>query len=976
MLGQSRRLNPQGAVLFSVVLLIFLVNGIVVYQNTRTLHAIQNQLARSQDVMLRVEQTFSDLKDAESNARAYVAAGNDEFRRAYQQTSTSAANAIGALTASPADDNPRAERIQDFSNQVNSRLKLLKAIVQARAEHGFEAGRHLVDAGAKAAESAPVREAVDVFRADAAKISTASLEAVANNRKTMLTANVTAISIAILASAAAWYFVERELERNRQSEVAARAERQNLLMTLTSIGDAVLVTDAAKRVNLVNTVAREIIGRGDDLIGKSLDEIFPVFQRGTQTGAVSSVTKALRSGTIVGTVDELVLKRPDGTEVPIEDSAGPIRDDVGEITGVVLVFRDCTQRLEFQRVARDRERRFRRMFETPLIGIAVGNAAGYLEEANDAYLELIGYQRGVMEESSLSWGGVPIGQSPLNEQAQLEIAETGVCKPFERTYRNSAGQDIPVLVSAARLSDQQDRIVVYVMDLTQSRRAEAAYRESESKFQVLSECMPQKVWTARSDGQLEYLNQMLVEYAGRTNEELRGWGWLDLIHPDDIDSHRKAWQEAVASREMFETEVRLRKFTGEYRWHLTRALPVSAPDTQIVTWLGTNTDIHDQKLAEESLREEHRRKDQFLALLAHELRNPLAPLSNAVQVFSSLRHDPARSGDLIAIMQRQIRQMTRLIDDLLDLARITQGRILLRRDWTATKSIVAVAIEAVQPMINDRQHQLTVTQPEDEIWLNVDSARLAQSLTNLLHNAAKYTSPQGKIGLEVEKKGSNVFFHVHDNGPGLPAEMVNKVFDLFMQAEQTLDRSHGGLGIGLTLVRTLVELHGGSAFAKSEGTGRGSTFTIRLPLPTEPSTATVETTPVPTDSTPLPSLKVLVVDDIQASAKTLVLMLRAIGQHAEAVFDGRSAIAQINQSNFDIVFLDIAMPGMDGLEVARELRKDPKLESLTLVALTGFGQEEDRQRSMLAGFTEHLVKPTSLELLTGVVQRAAASKSN
>ncbi len=204
--------------------------------------------------------------------------------------------------------------------------------------------------------------------------------------------------------------------------------------------------------------------------------------------------------------------------------------------------------------------------------------------------------------------------------------------------------------------------------------------------------------------------------------------------------------------------------------------------------------------------------------------------------------------------------------------------------------------------------------------------------------------------------------------------MVNRVFDLFMQVEQTLDRSHGGLGIGLTLVRTLIELHGGSVSAESAGAGQGSEFTIKLPLSAEPSTPAMTTPAKPIESAPLPELNVLVVDDIQASAKTLVLMLKAVGQKADAIFDGRSAITKISEGNFDIVFLDIAMPGMDGLEVARELRKNPRLQSLTLVALTGFGQEEDRQRSIQAGFTEHLVKPTSLELLTAVISRVAARK--
>jgi PAS domain S-box-containing protein len=966
-------LSSQATANFGLLLVVLVLNGIVVSRNTTALHATQVRVIDLHKSLIDVETLFSVLKDAESNARGYVITGDDEFLTAYQSNLATVPVLMQKLSKVLVDNGSQTERLQELDRNVESRLAQLQSVIAARTEGGFDASRERVQTGEGLEKMGRVREVIDQIKLNEHQQLLVHSRDANDRLSTVRTANFAGVTLAVIITAAAWYLIEKELRKRYWAEAATRAERQNLLVTLTSIGDAVIVTDATGRVKLVNPAARQLIGDRGDLIGHSLTDFFRIVNEATREPVESPVKQVLDAGKVVGLANSTLLLRPDGTEVPIEQTAAPIRDRSGQIVGVVVVFRDCSERKRFEEASKERERRLQRMFETPLIGIAVGDSDGYLVEANDAYLDLIGYRRTEISESLLSWGGVPVGQSPLSDSAQIELLQKGVCRPFERTYLNVSGKEVPVLVSAARLLDTPDRIVVYVTDLTQSKRAEAALRESDSRFRVLSECMPQKVWTARPDGQLDYLNPMLIEYAGLSIEQLTGWGWTALLHPEDMPAHLESWKQAVSSRKMFEFEHRLRKHTGEYRWHLARALPIYDPHTQVETWLGTSTDIHDHKLAEEELREDHRRKDQFLALLAHELRNPLAPLSNAVQVFPVVQNDPERSAELLGIMQRQIRQMTRLIDDLLDLARITQGRILLRRDRTAVEAVVAATIEAAQPLISSRQHQLTVTLPQEQLWLHADAARLAQVLTNLLHNAAKYTQPLGQIALVVEQSGNDVLFRVRDNGPGISPEMLTKIFEMFMQVEQTLDRAHGGLGIGLTLVRTLVELHGGSVTAYSDGPGRGSEFVVRLPLPGEaPSSAANAPTASIEPPTPLPVLRVLVVDDVQASAKMLALMLQTLSQNVEVVFDGRTAITTLTQEHFDVVFLDIAMPGMNGLDVARELRTHPELDALRLVALTGFGQDEDRRRSIEAGFSEHLVKPTSLDLLRKVLQRAAS----
>jgi CheY-like chemotaxis protein/two-component sensor histidine kinase len=317
------------------------------------------------------------------------------------------------------------------------------------------------------------------------------------------------------------------------------------------------------------------------------------------------------------------------------------------------------------------------------------------------------------------------------------------------------------------------------------------------------------------------------------------------------------------------------------------------------------------------------------------------------------------------MMGRQVHRMIRLIDDLLDLSRITRGKVQLRPQTVDVKTLIDGAVEAISPFIERSGHQLQLELPNAPILVQADVARMVQVIGNLLHNAAKYSGQNGKIVVRVEQTNGQAAIHVRDNGPGIPAEMLQQIFEMFTQVDQTLDRAHGGLGIGLTLAKTFVELHNGSIVANSEGPGHGAEFVVSLPaLPTARSGAAAERYEADARrSTAIAPHRVLVVDDVRASAQTLALMLKVIGQEVEICHDGQEAIEIIKRRPPDVAFLDIGMPGMDGYEVARHLREQPELAKMILVALTGYGQDEDRRRSIEAGFNFHLVKPTSLETL-------------
>lgn len=361
-----------------------------------------------------------------------------------------------------------------------------------------------------------------------------------------------------------------------------------------------------------------------------------------------------------------------------------------------------------------------------------------------------------------------------------------------------------------------------------------------------------------------------------------------------------------------------------------------------------------------------RRKNEFLAMLAHELRNPLAPIRNAVQV---LRKLDLRDDDLHwanDVITRQVEQMVRLVDDLLDISRITGGKIQLQREPVDIATVIARAVETSRPLIDARRHELSVTLPCEPLIVDADKVRLAQVLANLLNNAAKYTSDGGQIWLNVECAPDEVVFRVRDSGIGISKEMLSSVFDLFTQANHSLDRSQGGLGIGLTLVRRLVELHGGAVQALSDGANRGSEFVIRLPILAERFVAGVPTNGQRHDNSERPTRRVFVVDDNEDSSRSLARLLRMNGHDVRIALDGPSALAELAEFTPDVVLLDIGLPGMDGFEVARAIRRMPGGDQVTLVALTGYGQDDDRRRSREAGFNQHMIKPIDFDALEAI----------
>ena len=1060
----------------------------------------------------------------------------------------------------------------------------------------------------------------------------------------------------------------QEIHRRRQAEERLRDQSEWFEVTLSSIGDAVITTDAEGRVTFLNPVAEGLTGwKRGDARGYLLEEVFRIINEHTRQTVDNPARRVLAEGRIVGLANHTVLIARDGREIPIDDSGAPIRADDGRIAGVVLVFRDVTERkraedalreseLRFRQMAahitdvfwmsepasskilyvspayesiwgrsceslyeapssfleavhpedrgrvvamldkqargastaeeyrivrpdgvvrwvwdrrfpvrgevgsvhrvagiaediterkladeelRESEARLRRIVESNVVGLLVANFRGRIREANDAFLQMVGYSREDLRSGRLDFQGLtPPEYQHLDRGAMAEMSATGRHTPFEKEYLRKDGGRIPVLVGMAYLGRDKEGAEIgvgFIVDMTEQKKVERALRDSEEKFRHMADAIPQLAWMARPDGHIFWYNRRWYDYTGTTPEAMEGWGWQSVHHPDAVSKVEAQWKVSLEREEPFDMVFPLRGADGAFRPFLTRVNALRGEDGRVLYWFGTNTDISEQKRAEDAfrfladasaalaavvddkstldklaslsvprfgdwcvvdvvdpdgslrrvaathvdpakvaavhelgrrsppkldvpfdaaarvahtgapehhedlpdslleervrdpeplrllralglrsylcvpmkargkvlgvltfvaagpgrrygetdlalaeelarraavalenarlyaeLRDADRRKDEFLATLAHELRNPLAPIWNTLQILKLPGADPSIIAQSRDRMERQVQHLVRLVDDLLDVSRVMRGKIDLRKQRVSLSQVTTHAIETAQPQITSKGHTLHVSLPPHPLDVEADPVRLAQVVSNLLTNAARYTEKKGHIWLTAAREAGRVVVRVRDDGIGIAPEMLPRIFDLFTQVDNSVARSHGGLGIGLTLVKSLVEMHGGEVEARSAGLGQGSEFTVKLPPAAAEEAATPEHAGErgePERTSAPAKWRVLVVDDNTDAADTLAMLLELSGSDVQVANDGLSALAAAASRRPDIIFLDIGMPHMDGYEVARRIRKTPSLDGVLLVALTGWGQEEDRRRSAEAGFDVHLVKP-------------------
>ena len=571
-------------------------------------------------------------------------------------------------------------------------------------------------------------------------------------------------------------------------------------------------------------------------------------------------------------------------------------------------------------------------------------------------------------------------RTPVENPAICALEPAAVVSPAKRTVLISrTGAEYRIEHSAAPIRDEGGSAVGAVLvfrDVSERRQTELA----RARLAAIVDSSEDAIVSKTLQGIILSWNTGAERLFGYSSSEAVGQPITILIPPERIDEEAEILARIARGEriEHFET-VRVTKDGHRLDISLT-ASPIRDVSGEIIGVSKIARDITDRRLAEQALREADRQKDEFIALLAHELRNPLAPMRSALQVMRVAPSDAKALTGARDVMERQLGYMVRLIDDLLDISRIGQRKLELRRTRITLADVVRSAVETARPVIDAAGHRLAVSLPASPVHLDGDLTRLSQVFSNLLTNSAKYTHPGGLIELVAEATNGKVRVSVRDNGIGVPADALESIFDMFSQVDRSLEHSTGGLGIGLALVRGLVEMHGGTVTATSDGPDRGSTFTVTLPVLTTVS-AVIPPSASPAETSPAgPRRRVLVVDDSRDAAEMMAMMLEFMGNQVRTAFTGTQAIAAAEAFRPELILMDIGMPELDGYEAARRIREEPWGRDICIIALTGWGQERDRVRSREAGCDGHLVKPvepaTLERLLSDLgVERPLADRS-
>ena len=751
-----------------------------------------------------------------------------------------------------------------------------------------------------------------------------------------------------------------------------KESREWLRVTLSSIGDGVITTDAKGHCTFLNPVAEKLTGLSSaEAQNLPVDQVFRIVNEETRAAVENPALRALREGLVVGLANHTVLIARDGSEHPIDDSGAPIRNVEGEVAGVVLVFRDISERRAAERSHQHALEYAQGIVATIRESLVILNSDLRVHTANRTFYNTFRVTpeetegRLVYELGNRQWD-IP----KLRELLENILPANSHFDDLEVTHEFEMIGTKTMLLNARRVQEGKQLILLAIEDITGRRKAESDLRNSEQRYRRLFQSAKDGIVILdASSGKITDANPYIAALIGLDSRELVGKELWEIGLFRDIDENKAVFTRLQRDGYVQYDHLPLKNVSGE-TVDVEFVSNVYREDGRLVAQCNVRS-IAERRLRDQARAaiEESRRKDEFLAMLSHELRNPLAPIRAAVHVLKA--SERSRSEDLIQkraheVIERQTANLTTIISDLLEVSRVLSGQIRMNFQSLDLKHLMKHVVETVQPSAEQRRHTLTVHECDEPIWVNGDATRLEEIFTNILNNAIKYTHDDGNGSIDVycekqaEGSGPYARIRVRDNGGGIEKELLPRVFDLFTQADRSLEHRTGGLGVGLALAQRLVHLHGGTieAFSPPKGQGNGTEVIVQLPLIDPP--IHVEAAPEREPEAPYPgSLRVLIVDDNTDHVMMLAAWLQSRGYAVQSAYDGPTGLHTARQWRPDIILLDIGLPDMDGYTLARHIRSSPEvdLKKATLIAITGYGREHDIDLAREAGFDSHLVKP-------------------
>ncbi len=1097
----SRRDFVHAGFLLTAVALV--VGGALGAVNAGRLAEDSRSVAHSHEVVGALEILLSSLKDAETGQRGYLLVEDEKYLAPYVQALEQVQGEFARLLELASDNPVQQSRLAALREKMDMRLdELTKTVKQAKSGDRAGAIGFIRSGVGKARMDELRREVADLQAAERDLLGSRAARSGVSYRTTLATVlGATAAGLAL--TGAAFLLVRRNLAQKQRTMRKIAASEALKAAILDTALDCIVTCDQDGLIVEFNPAAERTFGHfRADVVGKVMSDIIvPPAYRARHRQGMARILETGKSR-VLGKRMEMSGLRSDGSEFPVEFTV--TRIDVEGPPKFTAYLRDITERKRAEAALQASEERFRTLADYMPAFAWTADAQGWIHWYNQRWYDYTG----TTLEQMQGWGWTSVHHPDHVDRvvARLQRSwDTG--EPWEDTFplRGQDGQYRWFLSRARPIRDAAGAIAVWFgtnTDITEQRAAEAALRDSEARFRAAAGAVSNMIWTNDAAGTMVGEQPGWAAFTGQTLDEYQGYGWAQAVHPEDAQPTIEAWEQAVVGKRAFEFEHRLRRRDGEWRACAIRAVPVFGADGAIREWVGVHTDVTERQRTEAALRDseaasrllaaivtssedaivskdldsvvtnwnkaaEHvfgysaeemigrsvtllipeeiaseepeimgrilrgesvphfdtlrqrkdgrrvavsvtispifdrqgrvvgaskiardvserkrveaqlqqseeelrrlaaelseadRRKDEFLATLAHELRNPLAPIRTGLQIIRMSAGDAV--AQVGAMMERQVGQMVHLVDDLLDVSRVSRGKLELRRERLELAAVLGDAVETSRPALDAAGHQLTVAVPAEPIFLDADATRLVQVFANLLNNAAKYTERGGRIALTAEREGDQTVVRVEDTGIGIPREQLPKVFEIFAQVNRSQEQSQGGLGIGLSLVKRLVEMHGGSVEARSAGLGKGSEFVVRLPVAAAeaPAAAPGEAPP----GGPAVRRRILVADDNVDAAESLAMLLTLQGNEVRTAHDGARALAAAAEFRPQVVLLDIGMPKLNGYEVCRRIRALPWGKEPYVVALTGWGQDDDKRRSQEAGFDRHLVKPVDPEAL-------------